>query len=97
MKKLAEYESIANSHGKFEMEKPLTPYLCELANNGDGEVISCLEGGDGHFAVKFELRCDEWEKFNDGDEDFPFDWIYCECSQGFAYSFTEENYHQWIA
>ena len=82
--------------GKFEMEKPLTPYLCELANNGDGEEISWLEDGEGHFAAKFELTCDEWEKFNEGDDDFPFTWIYCECSQGFAYTFTESEYKEWI-
>lgn len=83
--------------GKFEMEKPLTPYLCDLANNGDGEEINWLDEGLGHFAVKFELTCEEWEQFNEGDDDFPFTWIYCEDSQGFAYTFTEDHYNKWIS
>ena len=37
------YKSLTKTAGKFEMEKTLTPYLCELANDGDGEAISCLE------------------------------------------------------
>jgi hypothetical protein len=93
----AQNEMTTMNHGKFEMEKPLTPYLCELADNGDGEEISWQEDGLGHFAAKFELTCDEWEKFNGGDENFPFTWIYCEDSQGFAYSFTEDQYKHWVA
>jgi len=96
MKTINECKNATTQSGKFEMEKPLTHYLCELANNGDGEEISWLEDGEGHFAAKFELTCDEWEKFNDGDDDFPFTWIYCECSQGFAYTFTESEYKDWI-
>jgi len=95
--KTQDYQSLTNTSGKFEMEKTLTPYLCKLANNGDGEEISCLEDGDGHFAAKFELTCDEWEEFNGGDEDFPFTWIYCEDSQGFAYTFTEDQYNNWVS
>jgi len=96
MKTINECKDATTQIGKFEMEKPLTPYLCELANNGEGEEISWFDDGDGHFAAKFELTCDEWEKFNDGDDDFPFIWIYCECSQGFAYTFTESEYKEWI-
>ena len=95
--KTQDYTLPTNTSGKFEMEKPLTPYLCELANNGDGEEISSQEDGCGNFAVKFELTSDEWEAFNGGDEDFPFTWIYCECSQGFAYTFTEDQYNNWIS
>ena len=91
-----DYTLLANTSGKFEGEKPLTPYLGERVNNGDGEEISWQEDGCGHYAVKFELTCDEWEAFNGGDEDFPFTWIYCECSQGFAYTFTEDHYNNWI-
>tara|TARA_Y100000385_G_scaffold245106_1_gene263559 strand:+ start:218 stop:508 length:291 start_codon:yes stop_codon:yes gene_type:complete len=91
------YKSLTKTAGKFEMEKTLTPFLCELANDGEGEAISCLEEGCGHFAVKFELTCEEWEQFNEGDEDFPFTWIYCEDSQGFAYTFTEDHYNKWIS
>jgi hypothetical protein len=91
---MSEYKDATMTSGKFEMEKPLTPYLSELANNGDGEEISWLE--DGHYAAKFELTGDEWEQFNGGDEDFPFTWIYCEDSQGFAYTFTEMEYKSWI-
>jgi len=92
-----DYTTLTNTQGKFEGEKALTPYLCELANSGEGEEISHQEDGCGHFAAKFELTCEEWEQFNEGNEEFPFTWIYCEDSQGFAYSFTEDQYNSWIA
>lgn len=95
MKTIDEYNQMTETPGKFEMEQALTPYLCECANNGDGEEISGQE--DGHFAAKFELTCEEWELFNGGNEDFPFTWIYVEDSQGFAYTFTEEQYGNRIA
>ena len=78
------------------MEKALTPYLCELSNNGDGEVLTQNDGSE-TYAVKFELTCEEWEQFNEGNDDFPFTWVYCEDSQGFAYTFTEEDYNNWIS
>ena len=97
MKTTEEYKQMTATPGKFEMEQSLTPYLCQCANNGDGEEISSLEDGLGHFAAKFELTCEEWELFNMGNDDFPFTWIYVEDSQGFAYTFTEEQYGNWIA
>ena len=37
--KTQDYTTLTNTHGKFEGEKPLTPYLCELSLNGEGEAI----------------------------------------------------------
>ena len=81
--------------GKFELEKPLTPYLWEKSLEGSGgEILTSFEN-DSHFAEKVELYCDEWEAFNGGDEDFPLTWILVQDSQGFIMTMKENDYNLW--
>ena len=81
--------------GKYELEQPLTPYLNHINQcNGDGEEIASLED-DGHFAAIFELRTDEWETFSQGNDEYPWQWILTEDSQGFVMTMTQENYKNW--
>ena len=89
------YIDQTKQNGKFELEKPLTPYLWEKSLEGsNGEILTCHEN-DSHFAEKIELYCDEWEAFNGGDQDFPFTWILVEDSQGFVMTMKENDYNLW--
>lgn len=96
-KQLEHYRAMTEKPGKFEMEKPLTPYLYNEAYClGDGEEIACNEE-HGHNAYLFDLMTEEWEIFSQGEDSFPWQWVLVEDSQGYTYTMTPEKYEQWKA
>ena len=100
MKALKYYQDIVSQTGKFELENPITPYLYEISLDGDGEVICGQEDGQGIWAAKFDLTCEELEHFN---LDLPNNTSYGETililvedSQGFVMSMTPNKFKEWI-
>ena len=94
---ISKYIEQTQSNGKFENEKPLTPYLWERSLDGDhGEILTDGEH-DHHHAERIELYCHEWEAFNQGNQDFPMTWILVENDQGFVMTMEEDQYQSYIS
>jgi len=92
--KTLEYYKEQTKTCKFEFEKPITPYLYECTLDGDGSILASMDD-DGHFAASIALTCEEWETFNEGDNEFPYNLVFVEDSQGFCYTMTEDHYGDW--
>jgi hypothetical protein len=76
--------------GKFEGEKPLTPYLYSQSMNGHGQILSDSDIDSFH-AESFTLFAHEMEAFNVQETK----WVLIEDSQGFAYTIPEIKFQSW--